>query len=486
MWESKRIHTFALTKPPHGTLAEWLGTGLQNRIQQFDSARYLQLLIIPPQSGINCLTAISDIPVYTKGQHLLSHHIGIILLAIILSANNVFALKASTLPYAPATNDTTVEFVNFYPGADVYQLEGHSALRITTPNEDIAVTWGMFDFDQPNFVYRFVKGETDYWVAAVNWRPFLRSYIDEGRRVVSHRLDLTSEQKRRLIDLIGNNLAPQNRVYRYNYVLDNCATRPLSIVEQAIGDSIILGSAPGALDSDVSFRDIMRFYHEAYPWYQFGIDLALGSGIDYHLNNREKSFAPVILDRQLTQATVNGRPLVSHTTVLNDTPPDNAILPPTPWYLHPITICWGILALIILVAIRDVRRMTITRWVYALMFTIYGATGLITAFLVFISEHYATSPNWLLVWLNPLALIVPITIWSKRLNHVLTWYMTINCILLLLLMLSWPLLSQSTNSAFWPLISGDIILSGVYAYIRHKTSINSTNLTPPNNRVSKK
>ena len=30
-----------------GTLAEWLGTGLQNRLQQFDSARYLSMLFSP-------------------------------------------------------------------------------------------------------------------------------------------------------------------------------------------------------------------------------------------------------------------------------------------------------------------------------------------------------------------------------------------------------------------------------------------------------
>lgn len=37
----KIISTFALTIT-HGSLAEWLGTGLQNRLQQFDSARNLK------------------------------------------------------------------------------------------------------------------------------------------------------------------------------------------------------------------------------------------------------------------------------------------------------------------------------------------------------------------------------------------------------------------------------------------------------------
>ena len=38
---SKTIHIFAI--PNHnGTMAEWLGSGLQNRVQQFDSAWYLK------------------------------------------------------------------------------------------------------------------------------------------------------------------------------------------------------------------------------------------------------------------------------------------------------------------------------------------------------------------------------------------------------------------------------------------------------------
>ena len=70
--------------------------------------------------------------------------------------------------------------------------------------------------------------------------------------------------------------------------------RPLRAVELALGDSIILGPAPFEANSFPrhTFRNIMRHYHANYPWYQFGIDLALGSGIDYELSRREMAFAP--------------------------------------------------------------------------------------------------------------------------------------------------------------------------------------------------
>ena len=39
---SKHFITFATAIGKQGTLTEWLGSGLQNRARQFDSARYLK------------------------------------------------------------------------------------------------------------------------------------------------------------------------------------------------------------------------------------------------------------------------------------------------------------------------------------------------------------------------------------------------------------------------------------------------------------
>ena len=126
---------------------------------------------------------------------------------------------------------------------------------------------------------------------------------------MAHELNFTPEQKARLVDLLKENVKPENAVYRYNYVKDNCATRPLRAVELAAGDSLRLAPAPFEANSSipVTFRNIMRHYHKNYPWYQFGIDIALGSGIDYLLSRREMTFAPAELDKMLVNAEV-GRP----------------------------------------------------------------------------------------------------------------------------------------------------------------------------------
>lgn len=364
--------------------------------------------------------------------------------------------------------DTVVSIVNFYPGPEIYELEGHTALRIRMPGTDVAVSYGTYDFNQPNFVYRFVKGETDYWVTTMPWNYVERSYAGCGRRIVEHVLDLDSVQKKRLIDLIGQNLKPENRTYRYNYVKDNCATRPLRMVELALGDTIVLGEAGGEFAGMQTFRSIMRRCHRNYPWYQFGIDLALGSGIDYRIDLREKAFAPVVLDSQLRGAAVAGHALVKDTIVLNDVPGDSGVLDPTPWILSPITVSGILLLLILVLTVRDIRRGSVTRWVDAVLFGVFGLAGLLLTFLVFVSVHEATSPNMLLLWLNPLCFVPTIFIWINRCKVINLSYQIVNFVALIVLAIIWPVQSQSGNVAFIPLVLCDAIRSASYIYLTVK------------------
>lgn len=362
----------------------------------------------------------------------------------------------------PARSNLRVSFVNIYPGSEIYELEGHSALRISDGVSDVAVSYGTFDFDTPNFAYRFTKGETDYWVTMHDWALFENAYARQGRRIVEHVIDLDSAQTERLQRLLAHNMEPQNRTYRYNYVKDNCSLRPLRLLQAALGDSIML-PAPSPECDKPTFRQSMRHYHGHYPWYQFGIDLALGSGIDYPVSNWEKAFAPATLDTQLPRATAAGRKLVSDTVVLNQG--SDATLPATPWWASPMFVAMVALAATIAVLWHDVRTKDISRWFYTIIFTAYGLAGLLLAFLVFVSVHEATSPNWLLMWLNPLCLLVPLTIWLKKYNIVILSYQIINFALLLVLAIAWPWTGQSGNPAFVPLAVCDALCAIVYIYV---------------------
>jgi hypothetical protein len=354
-----------------------------------------------------------------------------------------------------------VSILTAAPGSDVYQLEGHTGLRVTDSVRgfDVVVNYGVFDFASPNFIYRFVKGETDYMAAEMDAQWFIASYLRSGRDVTEQVLRLTPQECERLEELLAENLKPENATYRYNYVKDNCATRPLAMVERAIDRSITLTEAPEA--EPTTFRREMTRYHRQFPWYQFGIDLALGSGIDYELTERERCFAPVELARALS-----GNPIVSENiTYRADFELENE---PTPWPLRPLTVCWAVFALTVGVSLYDVKRRRQSRWLDTLLMGAFGVAGCVVAFLVLISTHEATSPNWLLAWVNPFCLLGAVLPWIKPWKNAVFCYEIINFAVLIILITLWKFTGQQMNDAFVPLIAADVMRSGVIIYICRK------------------
>lgn len=360
-----------------------------------------------------------------------------------------------------------VSIVTFYPGSEVYELAGHTALRVVDPQSwgDMMFNWGTFDFNAPNFLYRFVKGETDYRLEAVPSELFLRHYTHSRRRIVEQEIGLDSAQTSSLIALLADNLRPENRVYRYNYVLDNCATRPLRILERAIGDTILLTQNTHV--QDTTFRQVMKRYHVNYPWYQFGIDLALGNGIDRKINVRERAFAPVEMMSSLADATTghSDSHIVVATTILNEGYKAKATLPPTPLLLTPLFWCWAFFAAAALVSWRDISRGHLSRWFDSMMYSFYALAGLVLTFLIFVSTHEATSPNWNYLWLNPLCLISAIGVWFKRGHFVVYSWQFLNFAFLITLCVLAMSGVQALNTAFWPLILADLLRSVIYIHI---------------------
>ncbi len=377
-------------------------------------------------------------------------------------------LFAFIVPFFSVAQDAPeVSLIICDPGSDIYELEGHAAMRFRfSDGRDVIVNWGLFDFNSPNFIYRFVKGETDYRVGTSPAVYFIDAYGRHNRRVTEYPLNLTPDEALRALEAVENNLLPENAVYRYNYVKDNCSTRPVAIIERAVGDSISF-EMPDRLDSpEVSFRDVMSYYHTNYPWYQFGIDLALGSGIDYPLSVRERIFAPVLLERMLSDAKfADGRPVVTGRTYLNGIEENVSVAGPTPWYLTPLAISIVVLILTVLISLRDLRRNAVTRWFDAVLFSIFGMAGLLLTFLIFVSVHEATSPNWLYLWLNPFAFIYVVGMWIKRMHCLVYCYQIVNFVALISLLIIGLLGVQSLNVAFYPLIISGLLRSIIYVYL---------------------
>lgn len=144
-----------------------------------------------------------------------------------------------------------------------------------------------------------------------------------------------------------------------------------------------------------------------HPWLTFGCDLALGQPTDREATPHEMMFLPEYMKEAMASATIVGdtteRNLVRETNIL---PADDDTDEVTTTWLTPLA-C-AILLLLMLLGVVGVewKRATYCKWVDRLLFTVAGLGGCVLFFLSFISEHPCTSPNWNLLWMQPVHLLV--------------------------------------------------------------------------------
>ncbi|GHT02068.1 hypothetical protein FACS189421_14620 [Bacteroidia bacterium] len=197
---------------------------------------------------------------------------------------------------------------------EAYTIYGHTALRLYDPEQrtDVVFNWGTFDFDAPHFLYRFVKGETDYFLSYTDYKHFLYVYSMGNATMVEQVLNLTAEGKEALMQKLSLNLQPENLVYRYNFLFDNCTTRVRDLIEQSTEDQLVYPEQTGT----TTFRQLIHSCTEPYPWMTFGIDLLIGSGADSLINARQELFLPLKLKEALDNTPI----VISSKQVLTSVP----------------------------------------------------------------------------------------------------------------------------------------------------------------------
>ncbi len=354
------------------------------------------------------------------------------------------------------------------PGTEIYSLFGHTAIRYEnyTRRIDVVFNYGMFSFNTPNFIFRFVAGETDYQLGITPYSYFEAEYAMRGSSVYQQVLNLTQSEKERLLTILENNYLPENRIYRYNYFYDNCTTRARDKIEECIEGKVVY---PDSL-SGKSYRSIVHEFTAGSLWDEFGIDLCLGAEADKEINKRQQMFSPFYMKYYASNAYIvdaggTRRPLILDETKIVDVEPEEV----QPGFILSPLMCGALfLALCVVMAWGQWKTQRIWWGWDIVLYGLQGLAGCIIAFLFFFSVHPTVGSNWLLILFNPIPLLyLPFMVY-KAVKRKKDYYHVGNMVYLTLFITILPFCGQEFNLTVLPLALGLLVTSASHVLVWNK------------------
>ena len=280
-------------------------------------------------------------------------------------------------------------------GEDLAAQCGHSAIRLQDPTLGIdeVYGYGTYDFEDPNFYLNFTRGKLSYTISRIPFKYFDYSYQQEKRWIREQVLELDVQQRTKIVAFLENNLLPENKKYKYDFLFDNCATRIPMVFEKTLGSTFNFDYS--YLEDQLTFRELIRLKLNPNSWSNFGIDLALGSVIDREATPYEHLFLPIYVYEQMKHTTLDGKPIVKKESVLLDIPEqeNRALI-----FLTPLFWLGILLVLVCYITYTDYKNFRRNKWLDFFLFLVTGLAGVLIVFLWFGTDHLATKGNFNSLW----------------------------------------------------------------------------------------
>ena len=350
------------------------------------------------------------------------------------------------------SDSATLSLITCSPGPQIYALFGHTAIRLVDPARglDIVFNYGMFNFNKPNFYLKFIQGATDYELGAYETKYFLPEYRERNSSVTEQMLNLTTAEKQQLADALFVNYQPENREYRYNFVYDNCSTRPRDKILSVIKDKVVYDY----VSEPQTFRNWVGTYTGENTWAKFGIDMLLGREADELSTRWSSMFLPEVLCREFGAVKIiapdgTTRSLVNAEKIIVSR--QDSIVK-TNFLQLPITVTLTVLLLGVLLIFYEKRRKKYYKIIDSVLLIVSGLAGVIIFYLMFFSVHPLVHSNFNLLWCNPLNILVGLFLWNRKLRSVINYFQLANVLLFFGALLVFVLSVQALNVAFIPLI----------------------------------
>jgi len=306
-------------------------------------------------------------------------------------------------------------------GDDLYTIWGHTAIRVidSVNQTDIVFNYGSFDFNTPNFVAKFMKGDLLYFISADTYSNFLYEYQYYGRDVHEQVLNLTAIEKEKWYSELQINMIGNNRFYLYNFIADNCTTK--------VKDGLFRHFQVNQYSIGIhSYREevVSAPYKNGLGWIGLGIDLLLGAVSDQTPNLNQEAFLPSLLFKKIA---LNHR-FVSATNHLkyNNKPIEKGGYP-----MNFLIVLLGLY--IIISSWKNKISQGIARAFDISLLFILGTGGILVLYMSQFSLHNACHENYNLIWLHPIYLLaIPVYFISKKWTSYLGYVFFIATVLLMI------------------------------------------------------
>ena len=361
------------------------------------------------------------------------------------------------------------------PHDEVYSLYGHSGLRVKDEvrGEDVVVNYGIFSFSKPFFVLRFVFGLTDYEVWPIPYDLFVTEYQRYGCRITEQVLNLRADEKERLYNALAENCLPENRVYRYNFVYDNCTTRVRDMVCQNTEGKVEFTTA---VPDNTTLRSLTHEMTKRHPWARLGNDFLLGIGADRQMDKMQMQFLPKKMSEAFDSAYIcrdDARvPLVFSKSTLFE---GNATQAGDGTLFTPVMAAVTLLLLTVVLTAVEWRRKTYLWWLDGILETAVGIAGIVITAMLF-SQHPTVNANILILFFNPLPLCFGIQAVARRNKRRKHWLWKTEMILLCLMIVLYSFGIQYIDPA--------VLLAAVVVLLRCAANVVATNGARQNNNVA--
>lgn len=345
------------------------------------------------------------------------------------------------------TDNSKIYVIVCSPGDELYQAFGHNAFWIidTTTRVNLIYHYGTFNYADPNFYTKFIRGKLDYMLAAESYPAFMNEYSTDGRDVWKLELNLNTDKKNELYSYLKWKSLDANKYYKYDFFMDNCATRVRDVIEQIYGDSLVYKNN---FNVETTYRKSIKPYLQAKPWTRFGINLLLGLPADKKLDFYSAMYLPYYIDSVYSIANLSFDNTKNKlVTERSEMIVSNYKIGKRPFF-NPTYFFWFLFVFISALTFIEFRKKKVYKAVNFTYFLITGIVSILLLFMWFLTDHTPTKWNLNLIWAFPTHIVFAF-LYLKN-NKIVSKYLLITGIVSILLVITYPVFPQQFDIAMIP------------------------------------